>query len=97
MSTAAEPATGRHESGARHGRDGDAPEGDVEALDRTSIVLRAYASPLPLGLFAFAIGNVLLSISHLGGFSPQDTKVAMIMLATFIALPQFLAAVPCRG
>jgi succinate-acetate transporter protein len=90
MSTAA--GTGRHEVGPRHGQDGTGGD-DREALDRTSIVLRAYASPLPLGLFAFAIGNVLLSISHLGGFSQQDTKVAMIMLATFIALPQFLAAV----
>ncbi|WP_285593584.1 GPR1/FUN34/YaaH family transporter [Actinomycetospora sp. NBRC 106378] len=86
--------TGRHEAGPRHGRPGErADEGDVEALQRTSIVLRAYASPLPLGLFAFAIGNVLLAVTHLGGFSPQDTRVVMVMLATFIALPQFLAAV----
>jgi succinate-acetate transporter protein len=66
---------------------------EVEAFERTSIVLRAYASPLPLGLFAFAVGNVLLAIAHLGGFSPADTRVAMVMLATFIAVPQFLAAV----
>lgn len=55
MSTAAE--TGRHEVGPRHGQDGTG-SGGADALDRTSIVLRAYASPLPLGLFAFAIGNV---------------------------------------
>jgi uncharacterized protein len=86
--------TGRHEAGPRHGRAGE--RGDTtrdEALERTSIVLRAYASPLPLGLFAFAIGNVLLAVTHLGGFSQQDTRVVMVMLATFIALPQFLAAV----
>jgi uncharacterized protein len=89
-----EATIGRHEVGPRHGRDGDrGDEGDVEALERTSIVLRAYASPLPLGLFAFAIGNVLLSVAHLGGFSPADVRVVMVMLATFIALPQFLAAV----
>jgi succinate-acetate transporter protein len=86
MSTASESAA---PDGVVGGRDAD----EVEAFERTSIVLRAYASPLPLGLFAFAVGNVLLAISHLGGFSPADTRVAMIMLATFIALPQFLAAV----
>lgn len=85
---------GRHEAGPRHGRPGErAEEGDVEALQRTSIVLRAYASPLPLGLFAFAIGNVLLAVTHLGGFSAQDTRVVMVMLATFIAVPQFLASI----
>lgn len=44
-----EATIGQHEVGPRHGRDGDrGDEGDVEALERTSIVLRAYASPLPL-------------------------------------------------
>lgn len=92
--TPPDEGAGRHEAGPRHGRPGAvAQEGDVEALERTSIVLRAYASPLPLGLFAFAVGNVLLAVSHLGGFSPADVRVVMVMLATFIALPQFLAAV----
>jgi uncharacterized protein len=66
---------------------------DADTLDRTHVVLRAYASPLPLGLFAFAVGNVLLAVAHLGGFGPEDTRTTMVMLATFIALPQLLAAV----
>jgi uncharacterized protein len=79
--------SGRHEAPAA----GAGP--DAGALDRTHIVLRAYASPLPLGLFAFAVGNVLLAVAHLGGFGPEDTRTTMVMLATFIALPQLLAAV----
>lgn len=91
----------RHEGGPRHERPASGSgsptaslsDGGAEAYERTQIVLRPLASPLPLGLFAFAVGNVLLAISQLGGFGPADTRVTMMMLATFIALPQFLAAV----
>jgi hypothetical protein len=41
-------------------------------LDRTQIVLRAYPSPLPLGLFAFAVGNVLLAV---GGTESRSAMV----------------------
>lgn len=62
--------------------------------DRTRIVLRPLASPLPLGLFAFALGSLVLGVSQLGAFGPTGgDPTVTVMLAAFVALPQLLAAV----
>lgn len=71
------------------------PESAERAVsDRTRIVLRPLASPLPLGLFAFALGSLVVGVSQLGAFGPGGgDPTVTAMLAAFVALPQLLAAV----
>lgn len=67
---------------------------DRQLLDRTRIVLRPLASPLPLGLFAFALGSLVLGVSQLGAFGPGGgDPVVTTMLSVYVALPQLVAAV----
>ncbi len=61
--------------------------------DRTRIVLRPLASPMPLGFFAFAVGIALTSLLDLGVFAePYAHQVAVLLLA-FTAPLEMLAAV----
>lgn len=65
-----------------------------EVAERTRIVLRPLASPLPLGLFAFALGSLVVGVSQLGAFGVGGgDPTVTAMLAAYVALPQLLAAV----
>ncbi len=62
--------------------------------DRTGKVLRPLASPLPLSLFAFALGSLVVGVAQLLAFGPSGgDPTVTAMLAAFVALPQLLAAV----
>jgi uncharacterized protein len=66
----------------------------ADTLAHTRIVLRPLASPLPLGLFAFALGSLVVGCAQLGAFGPDGgDPVVTVMLAVFVPLPQLLAAV----
>lgn len=58
----------------------------------TRVVLRPYASALPLGCFAFGVGNVLLSAFALHWIPPGEANVLAIMLLAFVAP---LELIPC--
>ena len=60
--------------------------------DRTTIVLRPLASPLPLGLFAFTVGTFLLALLQLGLFAAAEARTVYLLIAVFVAVPQFVAA-----
>ena len=69
------------------------PSGGGEVADRTRIVLRPLASPMPLGFFAFGVGIALTSLLDLGVFAqPYSHQVAVLLLA-FTAPLELLAAV----
>lgn len=62
--------------------------------DDVRVVLRPYASPLPLGIFAFAVGMAVLGALGLGWLSsPQDVRTAGLLLAAFVFPLQLVAAV----
>ncbi len=65
---------------------------EEETAPQIRIVVRPYASALPLGCFSFAIGNTLFSAFLLHWIPPQETKLLAIMLLTFVAP---LEAVAC--
>lgn len=69
------------------------PESDrKETQAITRVVLRPYASALPLGCFAFGVGNVLLSAFALHWIPPAEANVLAIMLLAFVAP---LELIPC--
>lgn len=58
------------------------------------VVLRPCASPLPLGVFSFAVGMALLGGLGLGWLSgPQDVRTAGVLMAAFVFPLEMLAAV----
>lgn len=72
-------------------------ERDEEAAKRqtvaqTRIVLRPYASALPLGCFAFAIGNLLYSAFLLHWIPGSESKIVAMLLLGFAAPLELL---PC--
>lgn len=68
-------------------------ESTEEQFEQTRLVLRPLASPLPLGLYSFAIGSLVVAVGQLGAFGPADTQTVNFLLATFVALPELVAAV----
>ncbi len=72
-------------------------ERDEEAAQRQTvsqvrIVLRPYASALPLGCFAFAIGNLLYSAFLLHWIPASEAKIVAMLLLGFAAPLELL---PC--
>jgi len=67
------------------------PRGDI--ADRTRIVLRPLASPLPLGFFAFGVGIVLTSLLDLTVLAPEYGHQVALLLLVFPAPLELLAAV----
>ena len=63
---------------------------DVQSITR--IVVRPYGSALPLGCFAFGVGNALLSAYALHWIPLGDTNVIAIMMLAFVAP---LELIPC--
>lgn len=62
--------------------------------DGTRLVLRPYASPLPLGFFSFGIGMALLGGIGLGWLSSaQDVRAAGVLMAAFVFPLELIAAV----
>lgn len=69
------------------------PESDLKETQAiTRVVLRPYASALPLGSFAFGVGNVLLSAFALHWIPLAEANVVAIMLLAFVAP---LELIPC--
>lgn len=65
-----------------------------ERANDVRVVLRPYASPLPLGIFSFAVGMAVLGALGLGWLSsPQDVRTAGLLLAAFVFPLQLTAAV----
>ena|SRR6184192_7251 len=56
------------------------------------VVVRPYASALPLGFFAFGIGMLLLGGSANGWLHPSDRHTVGLLLASFIFPLELLAA-----
>lgn len=65
----------------------------ADHLARTRVMVRPLASPLPLGLYAFAIGSVVAATEQLGAFAPEAARTVNFLLAMFVAVPQLIAAV----
>ena len=59
----------------------------------TRIVIRPLGSGLPLGFFSFAVGMLLLAAQGIGWIPVSDVPNAGLMLITFVAPLEFLAAV----
>ncbi len=57
------------------------------------IVLRPIANPLPLGFVALAGGTLLISGLQLGWLQPRESGEVAMMLLTFVAPLQLLAAI----
>lgn len=62
-----------------------------ETLPQVRIVLRPYASALPLGTFSFAIGNILFSAFLLHWIPVHETKLLAVMLLAFVAPLELIA------
>jgi uncharacterized protein len=65
----------------------------VSVSPHVRIVVKPYASALPLGFFSFGIGMLLLAASGVGWISPSEGKTVGTLLATFVFPLEFLAAV----
>jgi succinate-acetate transporter protein len=61
--------------------------------ERTRIVLRPLASPLPLAFFAFGVGSLMLSGQQLGLIPDSETRTLALILGLFVFPLQALAAV----
>jgi succinate-acetate transporter protein len=57
------------------------------------IVIRPYASALPLGFFAFGLGMAVLGGTGIGWIPAEQVKDAGLLLAAFVFPLEFLAAV----
>ncbi len=62
-----------------------------EAASQVRIVVRPYASALPLGCFSFAVGNALYSASLLHWIPSDETRLLAIMLLGFVAPLELIA------
>lgn len=51
---------------------------------RTQVVLRPYASPLPLGFFSFAVGMVLIAGTGIGWLGRGDVTTVGVITALFV-------------
>ncbi len=60
------------------------PRSGVQSV-QTRIVLRPYASALPMAAFAFGVGNLLYSGLLLGWIPPSESMVVAIILLAFAA------------
>jgi uncharacterized protein len=58
----------------------------------TRIVVRPYASALPLGCFAFGVGNTLMSVYAFHWIGSSETRLMAVLLLAFVAL---LELIPC--
>lgn len=74
--------------------DGTAPESTPNGIGRTRIVLRPYASPLPLGFLSFAVGMALLAGTGFGWLaSAAEVRSAGVLMAAFVFPLELVAAV----
>ncbi len=71
--------------------DGQSPQQKIE--ERTRIVLRPLASPLPLAFFAFGVGSLMLSAQQFGLVPDSETRVLALILGLFVFPLQAVAAV----
>ncbi len=62
-----------------------------EPAAQVRIVLRPYASALPLGCFSFAIGNALLSAFLLHWIPENEARLLAVMLLVFVAPLELIA------
>ena len=67
-------------------------EGSQQGRTQARIVLRPYASAIPLGAFAFGIGNVLYSAFLLHWIASSESLLLAVMLLAFVAPLELL---PC--
>lgn len=67
-------------------------DGRIAPVSRGVVTLHAYATALPLGLAAFAVGMCLLAGQGLGWFPPTQSTSLAILIAAFVTPLQFLAA-----
>ena len=74
------------------GTDKDEQAAKRQTLSQVRIVLRPYASALPLGCFAFAIGNTLYSAFALHWIPQAETRTLATLLIGFVAPLELL---PC--
>jgi succinate-acetate transporter protein len=76
------------------GDEGTGREQAAEQGDHVRVTLRPYASSLPLGIFAFAVGMAVLGALGLRWLSsPQDVRTAGVLLAAFVFPLQLVSAV----
>lgn len=60
---------------------------------RTRVMLRPYASPLPLGFFSFAVGMVLIAGTGLGWLGRGDLPTVGAIMALFVFPLQLMSTV----
>lgn len=65
-----------------------------DATGDVGVMLRPFASPLPLGFFSFGVGMALLAGLGLGWFSsPQEIRAAGVLMALFVFPLELLATI----
>jgi hypothetical protein len=66
---------------------------DITAEDNVRIFVRPFASALPLGLFAFAIGMLLLGGTANGWLHSSDQHTVGLLLAAFVFPLEFICTI----
>lgn len=66
--------------------------GEARIEDLTRVVLRPYASPLPLGFLALAVGSCLLSALQLGWVPVKESPQVAIAVLVFVAPLELITA-----
>jgi succinate-acetate transporter protein len=66
---------------------------DSRADPPIRIMLRPVGSPLPLGLFAFAIGSLTFSTLEIGWIEPSQARPIAIMMLAFVVPLQLITGV----
>src|SRR5919199_3986534 len=61
--------------------------------DATRIVLRPFASPLPLAFFAFGVGSLMMSGLQLGLIPETESRELALIFGAFVFPPMLLAAI----
>jgi succinate-acetate transporter protein len=67
--------------------------GNAPQTTATRVVLRPYASPLPLGFFSFAVGMVLIAATGLGWLESGDMRAVGVLMAAFVFPLQLMSTV----
>lgn len=67
--------------------------GGPRVEDLTRVVLRPYASPLPLGFLALAVGSCLLSALQLGWVPATESHQVAIVILVFVAPVELITGI----
>lgn len=73
--------------------DAGRPTPDAAGPQRPVVVLRPFATPLPIGLMGLTVGSVVLSGDQLGWYGPDQQHAGALCLLGFVVPLQFISFV----